>query len=214
MSGATPRGRKRGRPQHRGNATHKLSVKVLALFCDQRLRLEGRAGVRGFTAEVEADAFAEIVNKCPDLVPHLFPPGVAVPSTREEWFALLGRAGGCLRSFRDGVRPRDVLALLYGQEQRLAKGPGKILYLGKRLYQAEGAARPDKVSVREDGVLYPFLDSEVLTAAELRKLSRCKEAPRVLSQIRQNYPRLAGGIDLPQGKGKGGYCVRLTRKPS
>jgi hypothetical protein len=88
-----------------------------------------------------------------------------------------------------------------------------ILALGNRQYRI-GTTPPLTVSEREDTVLQAFLRPTPLAAMDSPMLAqRCGYADgrAILARLREKYNGvLANAIELPGGKSKGGYRVRIT----
>jgi hypothetical protein len=88
--------------------------------------------------------------------------------------------------------------------------PNTIVFKGSRQYQI-GEHPPNMVTCPEDAVLQPFLKPPAIDDPALRGLANAVSEPgKILRGLRRKYNGMfAPAIDLPGGKGKGGYHVRI-----
>jgi hypothetical protein len=105
--------------------------------------------------------------------------------------------------------------LLPPPETKPTKIPGSAVQpiarrIGARRYQV-GDSRPFMLTVRQDTVLTALMScpGAVATLPELRELSACDDANKLLREIMKKTP-LHPYITMPGGKGKGSYSTRVV----
>lgn len=86
-----------------------------------------------------------------------------------------------------------------------------ILFHRDKCYSV-GNGDPFTVTENEDSVLQAFLDTPAMDTSELVRKSGVDRAAATLRSLKNKYDkRFSPFINLPGGKGKGGYSVRIRR---
>jgi hypothetical protein len=90
--------------------------------------------------------------------------------------------------------------------------PDTIISLGNRVYRI-GSDRPRVLTEREDALLQAFLDHPAMDEKQLGAFSGFGEdAVKELRKLLVAYDRVyAPAIDMPGGKAKRGYHIRIRR---